>query len=356
MNIFLWILAAIHGALIINAIGNLMWFRRTKSKTHAAEPLPKVSVLVPARNEEHRLPRLIQSFNQQNHPDAELIVYDDLSSDGTWTIIAASENERISGLRGTALPEGWIGKVNACYQLSLKASGKVLLFIDADTEFQSPEALEGMCRRFEARPTGTMLTGMTLLKGRGQLIVTMVGNLILACIPWWLGKHMPFPGLSAVNGQCWMIETKDYRRLEPHVFAKNEVLEDVMIGRYLHKQGLIPLLDDVRSELAVYMYSSFGEAWKGFRKNSAAALGSSTLISSITLLIYFLVFVVAPFFSIWFLLSMYFLKWITDRSTNQSFVVTLLSPVSYLLTILIGIDSIITRSRGRIEWKGRTIK
>ncbi|MDA1027698.1 MAG: glycosyltransferase family 2 protein [Bacteroidetes bacterium] len=356
MNVFLWVLAAIHGALIVNAIGNLMRFRHAKSKPYAAGPLPKISVLVPARNEEHHLPRLIQSFNLQDHPNAELIVYDDLSSDDTWSIISASENERVSGLRGTALPEGWVGKVHACYQLSLKASGKVLLFIDADTEFQSPEALQRMCRRFETRPTSTILTGMTLLKGRGQLIVTMVGNLILACIPWWLGKHMPFHQLSAVNGQCWMIETKDYRRLEPHVFAKNEVLEDVMIGRYLHKRGLIPLLDDVRSELAVYMYSSFGEAWKGFRKNSAAALGSSTWISSITLLIYFLIFVAAPFFNIWFLFSIYALKWITDQSTNHSFIVTLLTPFSYLLTILIGIDSIFTRSRGRIEWKGRTIK
>ncbi len=355
MSLFLWIIAVVHGTLFVNAVANLVHFKRQRSRSFEGT-LPKVSVLVPARNEEPNLPRLLASFIRQDHPNAELLVYDDLSEDGTWSIISRFENDQIKGLRGSTLPDGWVGKVHGCYQLSLAATGSVLLFIDADTEFHDAGSLQAMCRRFEARPKGTMITGMTLLKGRGQLIVTMVGNLILAWIPWWLGKHMPSHRLSAVNGQCWMIDTVDYRRLEPHVFVKNQVLEDVMIGRYLHTQGLIPLLDDVRPELAVYMYTSFVEAWRGFRKNAAAALGGSTWTSSVALCTYFVVFLIAPFFNIWFLASLYGIKWITDLTTRQPFTVTLLAPISYFLTILIGVDSIITRSRGQIEWKGRQIQ
>jgi glycosyltransferase involved in cell wall biosynthesis len=355
MNLLLWIIALIHGSLFVNAIANLFRFRRIRFKSFAGN-LPKVSVLVPARNEAENLPRLLSSFAIQDHPNAELIVYDDLSEDGTWDIIVSHQKETIKGLQGTELPERWVGKVHGCYQLSLAATGRVFLFIDADTEFREPGSLQAMCRRFEARPESTILTGMTLLKGEGQLIVTMVGNLILACIPWWLGKNLPSSRLSAVNGQCWMIDQDDYRRLEPHRYVKDQVLEDVMIGRYLYRQGLIPLLDDVRQDLAVYMYRSFWEAWKGFRKNTAAALGESTLVSTLTLVVYFVLFFVAPFSNIWFLVSMYGLKWITDRTTDQPWTVTLLAPISYFLTILIGVDSIITRSRGRIEWKGRNIK
>jgi glycosyltransferase involved in cell wall biosynthesis len=318
--------------------------------------LPRVSVLVPARNEESNLPRLIRSFRAQNHPDAELILYDDQSEDSTWEIIQHYSSTRIKGMKGGPLPDGWVGKVNGCYQLSLQASGEVFLFLDADTEFLSPSALKTMCTRFESRTPSTILTGMTLLKGKGQLIVSFVGNFILSAIPWWLASKIPFSFMSGVNGQCWMITAKNYREFEPHVQVKSEVLEDVMIGRYLHKCGLIPVLDDVRSELAVHMYSSFSDAWKGFRKNVAFMLGGSAVTSLLMLSVLGALFIYAPILSLWFLLPMYLVKGITDRMTKQSILITLLSPVSYLLAIVLGLDSILTRSLGRIQWKGRSIE
>jgi len=118
--------------------------------------------------------------------------------------------------------------------------------------------------------------------------------MILAGMPWWLGKKVPFALMSGVNGQCWMIDRTVYRYLEPHIEVKDQVLEDIMIGRYLHRKGLTPLLDDTRSDLAVYMYASFGDAWRGFRKNTAMILGPSTVISLLSLSVYAFILVVAP--------------------------------------------------------------
>jgi len=349
------VFAFIHAAYHLNAIANGIWFHRKALRKESVSALPSISVLVPARNEEGNLPRLVRSFQAQNHPDAELIVYDDLSEDATWTIIQQFQSNRISGIKGSELPQGWVGKVHACYQLSLSATGRVFLFLDADTEFLSPSALKRMCERFAHRPDSTILTGMTLLRGKGQLIVSMVGNLILSAIPWWLEKRVPFAFLSGVNGQCWMIEKTDYRKFEPHLHVKGEVLEDIKIGRYLHGKGLVPVLDDVRKDVAVYMYTGFFDAWKGFQKNISSMLGNSALSSLAVLTIYAAVFCYAPFVNIWFLVSMYVLKNTTDRITHQPWLVTLLTPLSHLLTILISLDSIIKRSRGRIQWKGRII-
>lgn len=353
-DILLPVLGGLHLLLIGNVLLNWRFFVRQRS-LQAPGPLPRVSVLVPARNEEHNLPRLLASFAVQDHPDAECLIYDDLSEDGTWDIIQGSTDPRVTGIRGGALPEGWVGKTNGCHQLARRARGEVLLFIDADTEFLHPGALRRMCERFAARPPDTVHTGMTLLTGRGRIIVTMVGTLILTSIPWWLGRRVPFSVMSGLNGQCWMIDAEDYRRFEPHRQVRGEVLEDVKIGRYLHKNGLKPILDDVTADLAVYMYGSFPEAWRGFRKNTADILGSNAVGSLLTLSLYVFLFVLAPAVSLGLFLSLFVLKLISDRITRQPLSLSLLAPASYFLTVFLALDSVWTRARGRIEWKGRII-
>ena len=348
------VLIGLHGVMVINLLLNLATFT-LRRRARSTETLSPVSVLVPARNEEHNLPRLMASFARQDHPSAEMVIYDDQSTDGTWDIIQKAGDPRIRGIRGGDLPEGWVGKTNGCYQLSLHAQGSTFLFIDADTEFQHPAALRHMSERFAARPPSTVLTGMTLLKGGGRSIVTMVGALIIGCIPWWMGKRVPLAAMSGVNGQCWMITADDYRRLLPHQQVRGEVLEDIRIGRYLHRQGLTPLLDDVTDDLTVHMYGSFPEAWRGFRKNTADILGRTLLSSTLVLAGYVLMFIVAPLLAPVLFVSLFLLKFISDRLTRQPFAVTLLAPVSFVLIVFLGLDSMFNRSRGRIEWKGRII-
>jgi glycosyltransferase involved in cell wall biosynthesis len=355
METVIYILIGLHGVMVLNIALNRASFT-LRRRARSSNALPSVSVLVPARDEEHNLPRLLASFKQQDHPKAEMIVYDDQSSDGTWHILENVDDERIRGIRGQELPDGWVGKTNGCYQLSLQASGQVFLFIDADTEFQHPSALRHMCERFAARPPSTILTGMTLLEGGGRSIVSMVGAIIVSCIPWWMGRYVPASAMSGVNGQCWMITKADYRQYEPHQYARGEVLEDIRIGRYLHQQGLIPLLDDVTNDLTVHMYGSFPEAWAGFRKNTADILGRSTATSLLGLTFYVFMFIAAPFIYPPLVVSLLLMKFASDRVTRQPLRVTLLAPVSFLLVVGLGVDSIWTRSRGRIQWKGRVIR
>ena len=134
------------------------------------------------------------------------------------------------------------------------------------------------------------------------------------------------------------------------------MLEDINIGRYLHKKGVIPLLDDVRDDLAVHMYSDFQGAWLGFRKNTAAILGPNLVLSLLNLIAYILVFIVAP---ILFPLGWSFLCMSSNSfrigSRRQPVTISLLAPVSYVLTVVLSFDSIVTRARGAIEWKGRII-
>jgi len=97
--------------------------------------LPKVSVMIPARNEEENIARCLRSLLGQDYPDYKILVLDDQSTDRTGKIISgfAKENFRIRVFRGKELPEGWKGKKHVCQQLAEQAEGEYYLFTDADT-------------------------------------------------------------------------------------------------------------------------------------------------------------------------------------------------------------------------------
>ena len=109
---------------------------------------PLVSVLVPARNEAHRITPCLRSLLAQNYPNYEIVVLDDHSEDGTASVVLGLglSRENTSSRRlveARPLPVGWTGKNWACHQLAAVARGEYLLFTDADT-VHAPEAL-GAC-------------------------------------------------------------------------------------------------------------------------------------------------------------------------------------------------------------------
>jgi len=92
---------------------------------------PRVSVLIPARNEALSLPRLLEALAQQSLQPLEVIVIDDHSSDATAALAAAAG---VTVLASEPLPPGWCGKTWALQQGAAASSGDLLVFLDADTE------------------------------------------------------------------------------------------------------------------------------------------------------------------------------------------------------------------------------
>jgi 4,4'-diaponeurosporenoate glycosyltransferase len=90
------------------------------------------SIIIPARNEAHNLPRLLTSISKSTMRPTEVLVVDDDSSDNT-AAVATHFGARV--LVATANPSGWNGKTWACYQGAQHAIGELLVFLDADTYF-----------------------------------------------------------------------------------------------------------------------------------------------------------------------------------------------------------------------------
>ena len=117
-----------------------------------AEPVPRVSIVLPARNEAVHIAACIRSIRASTWPDLELIVVDDHSTDGTGALAraAAADDARVKVVDAPDLPAGWFGKQWACQSGAAHATGSLLLFTDADTR-HAPDLVGRMVRMRERR-------------------------------------------------------------------------------------------------------------------------------------------------------------------------------------------------------------
>ncbi len=98
--------------------------------------VPKVSIILPARNEEKYLASCLDSLLDQDYQNYEIVVIDDSSNDSTGDIIAdySKKDSKIIHVSANTKPEGWMGKNWACMEGYRQATGELLLFTDADTK------------------------------------------------------------------------------------------------------------------------------------------------------------------------------------------------------------------------------
>lgn len=344
-----------HGTVFLNMWMNMLYVRQVRRRAKRPEVPPRLSVIIPARNEEANLKTLIPSLLAQTYPDFEVLIYDDASEDGTWQMIEQANDVRIRGLQGHGPAEGWLGKPHALYQASRHATGELFLFLDADAKLLRPNALDEFVAQYLGTKQPSYMSAMPKLTGGGLLIVSQVPYLVVGCIPMSFMRFGRFKSLSMLNGQFWLIRRDLYFQYEPHLHVKDAVLEDVEIGRYLKGNRVIPHLMDIQDLLEVRMYDDFKGAWNGFRKNFYLVLGGNPLAFSILWSGLTLVLVVAPLVWTWFLIPIFINKMIIDRYAKLPFWITLLAPLGFLLVCILKLHSALSHWTGRVTWKGRNV-
>lgn len=200
--------------------------------THAADDT-KVSVIIPARNEETRLPPLLASLQRQDHDHFEVILVDDNSTDAT------AELARAAGARTiilTELPHGWLGKPHACWIGAREATGDLLVFLDADTELE-PTGLRrivGTHARHgglvSIQPYHRMAKAYERLSGIFSIV--MMGSIR----SFTLAGDRIRPNGSF--GPCMVCSREDYARTGGHRLVCAEIVDDVALAREMAKRGV----------------------------------------------------------------------------------------------------------------------
>ena len=242
----------------------------------ATKPLPaaKISVIIPARNEEKNLPRLLRSLQSQPVPPDEIIVVDDASTDRT-AAVAAGLGARV--VTPPPLPDGWRGKTWACQHGAEQAKGKWLLFLDADTWFE-PDGLAAVRAEFSAVGGGALSVAPLHHVERLHEQFSAFFNLVMLAGTGAftaLGDRLTPRGLL---GQFLLIEKSAYVRVGGHAAVKERVLENFWLAEKLRAAG-VPL--HCRGGRKVFSFRMYPLGWRemmdGWIKGFASGAGKTPL-------------------------------------------------------------------------------
>lgn len=332
----------------------------------AGEPrgLPRVSLLVPARNEALALPRTLPSLLASDYPALEVLVLDDASEDATAVVVErmAARDARLRLVRGAPLPAGWLGKSWACGQLAREARGEILLFCDADVS-AAPEAVRRTVALLEDADAVTAIPRQRLGGWVERAVVPLVAQLpVMATLPLRLVPSTRSPALSMANGQ-WLAFRRDaYERAGGHAAVRAEVVEDVALGRLVKRTGgrLVAVL--APRALEVEMYAGGAAVRAGFRKNLYPLLGGRPLPFAAGLAIFLLAcvypWVGAPLGSPAAgaaLALLVALRAVAARACGLGAASVALHPAGAVLASGIALESLAAHLRGSAEWKGRRV-
>jgi glycosyltransferase involved in cell wall biosynthesis len=326
---------------------------------------PKISVIVPARDEEASLGGCLQSLVAQAGVPFEIIVVDDGSTDRTPALARSFPGVRV--IEAGELPAGWSGKNHAMSVGAHEARGRFLLFTDADTVH-----LPGSLARtlLEAQQRGAALLSYSPAQevhGVWQKAVMAVIFAELAITYRPAEVNDPATRVAAANGQYLLISRAAYDAVGGHAAVRASLLEDVALARAVKASGRRIFFRYGPDAVRTRMYRSFSQLREGWTKNLVLLFRSPVRLAVLRLLEFALLVGsggsailgmlrgrshTAAFATVVFLaLGAIFV--VRIRKAHFSPGATALALVGLPLFAYLLLRSVRSQEKGQVQWKGR---
>jgi 4,4'-diaponeurosporenoate glycosyltransferase len=340
--------------------------------------LAAVSVIIPARNEEHNLPTLLGSIASQSVKPLEVIVVDDGSTDRTAEV---ARQHRARVIASKPLPEGWRGKTWACHQGAQAATGDLWLFLDADTRFE-PEGLAqvlaaysgsvaatreraAICASEDVRrsaetpprtPGGALSIGPfhAVRRVYEDLSLFFNINMTVGTVP------------DGLFGQMLLVDRESYRQVGGHEAVKGRTLENFFLAQQFRAAGVPAGSATGRGVLAFRMYpGGLGELIEGWTKGFASGAGQTPRGVLVLVVAWMIGLMLGPIgwlatgdglsWGAMYLLCAAQVGWVGRRVGAFRWYSALLYPVPLVFFFAVFARSAM-RSGKSVTWKGREIR
>jgi len=329
-------------------------------------PGPKVSIIIPARNEERNIQEALRSVLNQDYENAEVIVIDDRSTDGTGAILdrMAQADPRLRVVHVRELPPGWLGKNHGLYVGAHQATGDVLLFTDADIVMHPSTVRKAV--GYLAMNQLDHLTITPEVRMPGILLDVFVGAFTiffsLYARPWKAKdpKSRRFIGIGGFN----LVRKSVYRAVGMHQAIAMRPDDDMKLGKLIKLGGYRQEVLFGRDMLQVEWYPSLREMIDGLMKNAFAGVNYSILAIVSSSIVQFLLNV-WPFFGLFLthgitrilnavvVLLIILICWDNARFHNSRRWYGIGFPISTLLFIyIIWRSMLMTLVNDGIRWRG----
>ena len=213
----------------------LEWSARYRIKSK-----PKISIIVPARNEEETISKCLQSLLSQDYVNYEVIAIDDSSTDKTLSIISelSKKNHRLIPVKSAPKPDDWVGKSWACFQGYQKSSGKILLFTDADTVHRSDALSSAVNTMVHDELDALTLVPKLLCSDIITKFTLPVLSVFLHTRYSPLRVNNPKSKIGYFFGSFYLISKKNYEKIGTHEQVRQELVEDGALGRRVKEQRM----------------------------------------------------------------------------------------------------------------------
>lgn len=364
---------------ILTTVFNILYFKKmTKVKQISENPdSPLVSVIIPARDEENSLGRLLDSLINQSYQNIEILVINDQSSDRTQQIIEEYE-KKDSRIHGYKTQEGLRlnkhGKINALLQLIPYAKGDYLLATDADTAHATTSVAHTLSIMQEHKldiVSGFPTELCESYWGSINMSSMLFANIM---IPHFLIYKLQFSPLCFAIGQYIMMRKDAYYEVGGYNCIKNTIVDDMGIVRLFVKKKKKYAFINMSEEVACYMYHERKEAFRGIERSITGVFPAKwwillLMIPAISVLfalawspVAIIVYAIMGYFNVWELLL--FIGWLLfeiawfmgSRNINFRKLVSISGSFSMTAICIMYLHGLYRKISGKnFIWKGRVI-
>ncbi len=233
-----WLYHALAAGRGISQIADLT---RPEHAVAAGTRLPRVSIVVPARNEAVMIEAAVRSLLAMDYPDYELLVVDDRSEDQTGEILERLQREhgaRLVVVHVHELPPGWLGKTHAMWSAARQATGEWILFSDADV-VHAPQALRRAVHYAEQERADHMVLLPTMRMetvGERMMVSFFQAMFIFAHRPWKVrdARARDTLGVGAFN----LVRHTAYEKIGTYESMRLSVVDDMRLGEKVKQAGM----------------------------------------------------------------------------------------------------------------------
>lgn len=285
-----WTIVTLYAIVLLGTVGRHVLchavLRRTtfltpSSKSWTAAKAPKVSIIVPAKDEAANIEICLKSLLSQDYPNYEVILVDDRSNDGTAEIAEtiARRDSRLRVLKVKRLPEGWTGKTHALHFAQQRVDGEWLLFVDADA-WLHPSCLSVVLRDAHDQNAGlaSVLPRMDMRSFWEKVVQPLAATLLMTLFPLPRVNDRRRTDYGFANGQFMLMRRTAYDAIGGHESVKDKFCEDINLGRLIKQQGLGLRVVLAPSLASVRMYASLQQIMRGWSRIFYAATDANPVL------------------------------------------------------------------------------
>lgn len=237
---------------------------------------PRVSTIVPARDEAASIGTALRTRLDDDYPDLELVVVDDRSADDTPRVVSelAASDSRVVPIRIEEVPEGWLGKLNALEQGTHAATGEWLLFSDADIHLE-----RGTLRRAVAfcESTGCDFIALVPEFRSRSFAVNVLWSVFMRILMMAFSPaaiRNPRKPMGMGSGSFMLVRRATYDATEGFEHIKMETGDDVAFGMMVKRSGARCEFMNGRGAAWLPSYPSMRDFLRGIEKNGATFAGA----------------------------------------------------------------------------------